>query len=42
MGPPLPITAEVTRQAGDSLGLEPGVDVWVSIKATEIAAEPDQ
>jgi molybdate transport system ATP-binding protein len=42
MGPPLPITAEVTRQAGDSLGLEPGVEVWVSIKATEISVESDQ
>ncbi len=42
MGAPLPITAEVTRQAGDSLGLEPGVEVWLSIKATEIAVEPDQ
>lgn len=42
MGPPLAITAEVTRQAGDSLRLEPGVEVWVSIKATEIAVESDQ
>ena len=42
MGPPLPITAEVTRQAGDSLRLEPGVEVWLSIKATEIAVESDQ
>ena len=42
MGSPLPITAEVTRQAGDSLGLEPGVEVWVSIKATEISVESDQ
>jgi molybdate transport system ATP-binding protein len=42
MGPPLPITAEVTRQAGDSLGLEPGVEVWISIKATEIGVELDQ
>ncbi len=41
MGPPLPITAEVTRQAGDSLGLEPGVEIWISIKATEIGVEPD-
>jgi molybdate transport system ATP-binding protein len=41
MGPPLSITAEVTRQAGDSLGLEPGVEVWVSIKATEITVEPN-
>jgi molybdate transport system ATP-binding protein len=42
MGLPLPITAEVTRQAGDSLGLEPGVEVWISIKATEIGVELDQ
>ena len=42
MGPPLPITAEVTRQAGASLGLGPGVEIWVSIKATEISVESDQ
>ena len=42
MALPLPITAEVTRQAGDSLGLEPGVEVWISIKATEIGLELDQ
>ena len=41
MGDPLPITAEVTRQAGEQLGLEPGVDIWISIKATEIRVEPD-
>jgi len=41
MGAPLRITAEVTRQAGDSLGLAPGVEVWISIKATEIGIEPD-
>jgi len=41
MGPPLPITAEVTRSAGDTLGLEPGVEIWISIKATEIVLEPD-
>ena len=40
MGDPLPITAEVTRQAGEHLGLEPGLDVWISIKATEIGVEP--
>ena len=41
MASPLPITAEVTRHAGDSLGLEPGVEVWISIKATEIGVEAD-
>ncbi|MGH8928324.1 MAG: sulfate/molybdate ABC transporter ATP-binding protein [Acidimicrobiia bacterium] len=36
---PLPLTAEVTREAGDALSLEPGRSVWLSIKATEIGVE---
>jgi molybdate transport system ATP-binding protein len=35
-GSPLPLTAEITPQALDSLGLEEGSSVWLSIKATEI------
>jgi len=30
------IVAELTREAGASLGLQPGRPVWVSIKATAI------
>ena len=29
------------RSGGDTLGLEPGVEIWISIKATEIVLEPD-
>ena len=35
-GPPLPLAAEVTSVAARSLGLVPGRDIWLSIKATEI------
>lgn len=38
-GAPLPLTAEVTRSASESLSLVPGSEVWVSIKATEIGVE---
>ena len=31
-----PIVAEVTTAAVEALGLGPGEDVWVTIKATEI------
>ncbi|MFO7547937.1 MAG: ATP-binding cassette domain-containing protein [Acidimicrobiia bacterium] len=40
-GPPLPITVEITRDAGDQLGLEAGTGVWVAVKATEIGVESD-
>jgi molybdate transport system ATP-binding protein len=35
-GPPLPLAAEVTTDSARSLGLRPGTDIWLSIKATEI------
>lgn len=38
---PLPMTAEITAGSADALGLERGVDVWLSIKATEVIARPD-
>lgn len=37
---PLPLTAEITELATKSLHLAEGVQVWVSIKATEIGVEP--
>ncbi len=41
LGPPLPITAEVTAASAEALGLEDGAEVWVSLKATEIGVESD-
>lgn len=38
-GGPLPLTAEVTRDATHALALGPGVRVWVAVKATEIGVE---
>lgn len=38
---PLPLTAEVTAGSADTLELEAGVGVWLSIKATEVIARPD-
>ena len=42
LGPPLSLAAEVTRSAVEALGINQGLDVWVAIKATEIAVEPDE
>lgn len=39
-GSPLPLTVEITPDSADSLGLEAGSGIWLSIKATEIVAEP--
>ena len=36
----LPVVAEVTADAADSMALRPGDDVYVAIKATEIMAYP--
>lgn len=36
----VPIVAEVTPSAVRELGLDPGADVWVSVKATEISVYP--
>ncbi len=38
-GPPLPLTVEITRQAGDELGIKPGAEVWLAVKATDIGVE---
>ena len=40
VGGAIPIVAEVTRAAVDDLHLEQGGEVWVSVKATEIAVYP--
>jgi len=40
-GNPLALTIEVTEEAARSLDLVAGKRVWISIKATEITAEPD-
>ena len=37
---PVPLVAEVTPSAVRDLRLEPGTDVWVAVKATEIAVYP--
>jgi molybdate transport system ATP-binding protein len=37
---PVPMVAEVTAAAVAALGLAAGVEVWVSVKATEIAVYP--
>jgi molybdate transport system ATP-binding protein len=39
-GEPLPLTAEVTAEARQELGLVPGSEVWVAVKATEIGVQP--
>lgn len=36
---PIPLVAEVTRAATDELGLRPGSEVWIAVKATEIRVE---
>jgi molybdate transport system ATP-binding protein len=37
---PMPLTAEITLAALESLGLRPGDDVWATAKATDITAYP--
>lgn len=41
LGAPLPLTAEITEEAAAALGLDQGSAVWISIKATEIAIQPE-
>ena len=36
LGGPIDIRADVTRHSADTLGLRPGLTVWVSLKATEL------
>ncbi|MEJ2204123.1 MAG: ABC transporter ATP-binding protein [Gemmatimonadota bacterium] len=40
-GAPLPVTVEVTEEARAELGLAPGSEAWVALKATEIGVQPD-
>ena len=40
-GAPLPLTIQVTHAAARELELAPGVEVWVSVKASELRVEPD-
>lgn len=40
-GPPAPLMVEITPEACRELDLAPGVDVWLSVKATDIGVEPD-
>ena len=37
---PLPLVAELTPGAVADLALEPGVEVWAAVKATEVAVQP--
>lgn len=37
---PLPISVDITPASTASLGLAPGVEIWASVKATEIRASP--
>lgn len=38
---PVPLSADVTHAAVAALGLVPGVEVWASVKATEVAVHPE-
>lgn len=40
-GPPLPMAVEITSESTEALHLASGSSAWVSIKATEIAVQPD-
>lgn len=40
-GHPLPLTVEVTEVATEELGIEPGTELWVAFKATEIGVQTD-
>jgi molybdate transport system ATP-binding protein len=39
-GAPHPLTAEITAGSARNLGLQPGREAWLSIKATEIGVQP--
>jgi molybdate transport system ATP-binding protein len=39
---PLQLTVELTAAATDELGLDPGKEIWLAVKATEIGLQPDQ
>jgi molybdate transport system ATP-binding protein len=38
---PTPLVVEITRGGSAALALQPGTRVWASLKATEIAVQPD-
>lgn len=40
-GSPLALTAELTEAAREELGLQPGSEIWIAIKATEIGLQQD-
>ena len=40
LGGAVPLVAELTAAARTELALAPGVEVWVSVKATEVAVYP--
>lgn len=41
-GPPLPLTIDVTQAARRELDLDPGSEIWLSVKATDIGVEAEQ
>jgi molybdate transport system ATP-binding protein len=41
LGEPVPLVVEVTRGGSAALSLHPGSRVWASLKATEVAVQPD-
>lgn len=40
LGGSLPLTADITPAAAESLGLAPGGEIWIAVKATEIQVTP--
>jgi molybdate transport system ATP-binding protein len=40
-GPPLPLTIELTEGARAEMGIDPGTQVWVAVKATEVVVQSD-
>ncbi len=40
VGDPLPLVGEITPSGASALGITPGADIWVAIKATEIDVIP--
>ena len=41
VGPPLPLTVEISGEAGSALHLGEGDDVWVAVKAAQIGVESE-
>ncbi len=40
LGAPLPLMADITPAAAAALDLSPGTNIWVAVKATEVAVSP--